>query len=184
MSAKAWIGLGALILVALVIPMVWLVVAPRLGTPINSTDQLAALGGIMAAVFTVGGLLIALAAVLTQLTLAERAQQLLENKYQTDLVPRFQRLMADRINAEFHWREAQQLMAPRSQGTPGSCCKKHCQVSGNRSMAWRVRQSPCIPICRRYIAASVWPSLKGPLSTSSPGDVGSTLKTTYLFGAV
>ncbi len=103
-----------LIFAVLVIPMLWLAIARWLGiVGAVSTDPLgllAMIGSAMGAIFTVGGMVIALVAVLTQLTLQDRAERVLEDKYKTDLLPELHKLMERRIKAAFQWNEAKQIL--------------------------------------------------------------------------
>ena len=86
------VGVAAL----LVIPILWLLFARWIGVPFTPTSDsgglLATIGGAMGAIFTVGGLVIALVAILTQISLQDRikrvtrnARREFEKKYEQDL---------------------------------------------------------------------------------------------------
>ncbi|MCL5947534.1 MAG: hypothetical protein M1298_05920 [Chloroflexi bacterium] len=95
MSTRSWLpALAGLLVAALVIPLCWLLVAHFFGVPVmpsaSATGLLATMGGVMGAIFTVGGLVIALVAILMQLTLTERVHLLTEQKFQ-ELLPGVER---------------------------------------------------------------------------------------------
>jgi tetratricopeptide (TPR) repeat protein len=79
---------------AILVPAVWLLVAKWLGTPAivtgDSGGLLATIGGVMGAIFTVGGLVIALVAILTQLSVEARVKQAVTDA-RSELEQRFQR---------------------------------------------------------------------------------------------
>ncbi|MHB8619659.1 MAG: hypothetical protein ACYDAG_08830 [Chloroflexota bacterium] len=71
---------------------------------------LATLGGLMGAIFTVGGLVIALAAVLTLLTVQDKARSEFHQEFEK-LRPKLDRLTDARVQAHLLFREAQGVLA-------------------------------------------------------------------------
>lgn len=89
MPSPRWV-LVALLLLPVAWLLIWLIVGKltntTTGTASDLSGLLASLGGIMGAIFTVGGLLIALVSVLSQLTLEDRAKRVMEEKF-NELAP-------------------------------------------------------------------------------------------------
>lgn len=92
---------------------IWLLISLIPGTPRQSTGELSALlatiGGIMGAIFTVGGLILALVAVLSQITLEDRAKRVLEEKF-NELAPELEKRADRRIAGRIAFRDAQQAL--------------------------------------------------------------------------
>lgn len=114
-SNKLWLSLlVSLLLAALLIPIGWLWAARTLGVPVvpstGDTGLLTTIGGVMGAVFTTGGLIVALVAVLTQLTLADRAQHFMEQRFKA-LLPGVLDDAERRIEARLLWHDAQARLA-------------------------------------------------------------------------
>lgn len=91
-----------IILLALLlgIPLAWLIIAKWAGVSISPISDfsglLAIVGGIMGAIFTVGGLVIALVAILTQLSLQDRTQRAIEqatDAIRKDLEEKYERAL-------------------------------------------------------------------------------------------
>lgn len=75
-----WLPLATIFVLALlIVPPLWLALAHWTGVPLasgtNASDYLAVIGGIMGAIFTVGGLVIGLVSVLTQLSIESRIRK-------------------------------------------------------------------------------------------------------------
>jgi len=84
--------LGAILLVVIAAPVAWLigarVVGIRLTSPQDPLGLVASLGGVMGAIFTAGGLVVALAAVVTLLSVRQQVQAILDAQSR-DLTARF-----------------------------------------------------------------------------------------------
>jgi hypothetical protein len=110
-------SIRALILLLVGIPVgwliIWLVLARVVGVQVSSASELsgllAAIGGIMGAVFTVGGLVIALVAVLSQITLEDRAKSLLQDEF-NKLMPTMVEQADKRVAGRIAFRDAQEAM--------------------------------------------------------------------------
>jgi hypothetical protein len=96
-----------IILLALLlgIPIVWLLIAKLAGASISSISDfsglLAIVGGVMGAIFTVGGLVIALVAILTQLSLQDRTQRAIElatDEIRKDLETKYEQALLKATN--------------------------------------------------------------------------------------
>lgn len=110
----------AIFVAVLFVPIAWLiawyvvshVAAVRPSATPDDAAVLATVGGIMGALFTVGGLVIALVAVLSQISLQERAEQFMQQKFD-DLVPRFEERISNLITARFLMEEATNALTRR-----------------------------------------------------------------------
>ncbi len=118
----------ALLVAVAVIPLLWLWFARWIGEPavrvIDSGGLLGTIGGVMGAIFTVGGLVIALVAVLTQLALKDRidkaiadatqaleqryrdARQDLDKRYEQELRPELERRAKAQVAAQIAYFKA------------------------------------------------------------------------------
>lgn len=110
------VGLGAVFAFAVVVPLVWLIALShwpgKLVTPDLPGGLLATIGGLMGAIFTVGGLLVALVSLLTQLTVEQRVRSVMQQTFD-DLTPRTERRLTERLTALTYLHEAQlALSAP------------------------------------------------------------------------
>lgn len=115
---RFWVPLAAIVLVGLAaIPIVVVVTAKLAGAPIGSGgslgDLLGVLGGIMGAIFTAGGLVVALVSIYTQLAIESRIRTGFE-ALQPELDERTQRqieahLAFTRATEEHDWRRSQEL---------------------------------------------------------------------------
>ncbi|MCL4540843.1 MAG: hypothetical protein M1396_00640 [Chloroflexi bacterium] len=136
MSTRSWLpALAGLLVAALVIPLCWLLVAHFFGVPVmpsaSATGLLATMGGVMGAIFTVGGLVIALVAILMQLTLTERVHFLTEQKFQ-ELLPGVER----QTRALLLWGGAQTLMSfswEQAEDSIRQALEQYPQLGGARS---------------------------------------------------
>ncbi|HEX9412310.1 MAG TPA: hypothetical protein VF916_02305 [Ktedonobacterales bacterium] len=106
-----------MLLAFLAVPLVWLsgwlLFAHFAGISSTSVSELsgllAAIGGMMGAIFTVGGLVIALVAVLSQITLEDRAKRVMEDKF-NELAPDLERRADRRIAGRIAFRDAQEAL--------------------------------------------------------------------------
>lgn len=115
---RFWLpAVAVLVGVVILVPVVWVALARFAGLPLGSasatSDLLAVIGGVMGAIFTVGGLVIALVSVYTQLAIETRIRQSFE-----DLLPELDMRARAQIEAyiaftrateESNWRQAQEL---------------------------------------------------------------------------
>lgn len=136
----------------------WLIVAAFTHTPLSSASEvsglLAGIGGIMGAIFTVGWLVIALVAVLPQLTLADQAQRLMEDKF-NELAPEFEKRADQRINGRIAFRDAVSL---RKAGWGWTSERRPLEYAEGPS-----------PVCRRRPEISHYRSRTTPVALSLAG---------------
>jgi tetratricopeptide (TPR) repeat protein len=109
-----------LVIVVIAVPAAWLVIwfliawaSHAAGVALPSSGDLvgllAGIGGLMGAVFTVGGLVIALVAVLTQLQLEDRAKRVMEDKF-NELAPQLEEKAIRLVNGRIAFRDAQDAL--------------------------------------------------------------------------
>lgn len=117
-GTSRWLPLAAIFVVALFIfPIIWMFLAHLAGIPLNSganvSDMLATIGGLMGAIFTVGGLIIGLVSVLTQLSIESRIRRgfkrllpELDERAKTQIEAY---IAFTRADGEHDWRRAEEL---------------------------------------------------------------------------
>lgn len=110
-----WLPLAIfLFAIVVIVPILWLLIALWVGVPLNLTgDLLPTISGVMGTIFTVGGLVIALVSVYTQLSIEDRIkrsfdvlQPELDARANTQIEAHLAFL---RARDQGNWREAQQL---------------------------------------------------------------------------
>ena len=114
---NVWLIVWMLLLATLLIPLIWLVIAKQAGITLVSAHDpnslIATVGGIMGAIFVVGGLVIALSSLVTLFSVEERIESRLNR-----LVPELRRDADSQIGSyvkfleareAYDWREAERL---------------------------------------------------------------------------
>lgn len=129
-TVKFWLCVTVLPNLCLVLLLiVWSLIAHALGIPLVPASDiggwLATIGGVMGAIFTAGGIIVALVAVISQLMLEDRvkravaeAKQLFQDQYERELAPNLKERARQQVKAQIaffqatiagHWKSAEQF---------------------------------------------------------------------------